>query len=357
MINQFQVKKTILLISLLLTSILSAHAVTDNALIKGYITNKIYKPISLKIFQIDKNSLSSLNRNLEDNSYNPAVNLKIVTEVPSDYFLDVEDDLIYIPSGTQFFGSISKIYPSKSFNRKGYYRVTFDQAVCPSGEKLFFNSSITSKSELMSYNPLGYIGKTTLSLVGGTLAGTFLSYQLGGLGLAFASHGYSLAAGAAAGGFIGALIGASQKGKESSIKPGDNIVIVPVDEVSIADLKQVQCKGEKKYYDEKKSVDIEIISAKRHNAYMGEGLIKLKAKIKNNSNEELKISNFFLRDSQGKEYTPSILNTRTDIFDKIEPDEIETVEIEYFVDHPKAYHWLIIRDKNLANEIEKKKIL
>ena len=350
------IKKVFVLILLCLVLAQCAYAGTEHPLIKGYITNKMYKPVKLKVFEVDKNAVSSLERNLEDNSYTPAVNLKIVTEVPKDYFLELADETIYIPGGTQLSGLISEIYPSKSFNRKGYYRVTLNQATCPDGEKLYLHSEIASKSESMTYNPLGHIGKTTLSLVGGALAGTLLSYQLGGLGLAFVSHGYSLAAGASAGGFIGALLGVTQKGKESSIEPGDDIVIIPVDEVSFGALKQIQCKNGKQYYDEDKAVEIQVISVRKQNEFIGEASIKLKAKIKNNSKEPLRISNFFLRDSQGKEYTPSIMNLKTDIFETVKPDEIKIVEIEYFVDHPKAYHWLVIKDRNLAHEVEKIKI-
>src|SRR3989338_791311 len=193
----------------------------SGSVFQGYITNKSYSPIKLRVFGIDPDSLYTLERNLDNNSFVPSVDLMITAESTQDYSVVFDDKNIFIPKSTKFIGSINEIIPPKSFNRVGFYKISFDEVICPDGQSINLMSKVTSSSIVNSYNPVRHLGKTTLSLIGGSLAGTLFAYNLGGFGLTLASHGYSLAAGAAAGGFIGAASGAFSRGKPSSIQPGN----------------------------------------------------------------------------------------------------------------------------------------
>ncbi len=332
----------------------SISQIAERELIQGYITNKIYRPIKLKIFQLDKNSLYEADENLDNNSYTPFVNLKLTAETTSDYSITEDNNNLFIPKATKLSGHISEIHSPRSFNRKGYFKIVFDKAQCPDGENIYLKSKLSSRSEIKTYNPLLHAGKTTLGLAGGALAGTLFSYQLGGLGLALSSHGYSLAIGAATGGFIGALGGLAAKGKDSSIEPGDNLVILPIDDVSLSELNQIVCKNTKTEEDIKEpvleNIKVEVISVKEKKSSFGESALKIKLKFTNNSDRTYKVSNFFLKDSQGNEYTISFTDTSSDLFLKFPPNETKDALIEFLVDHPKANHWLLLKDQDF-NEI------
>ncbi|GEM_PF-3075682 len=330
----------------------------SSSLIKGYISNKVFQPLKLKVFKIEDNFSSFTDRNLEDNTLVPKINMKLNAESVDDYSISLNGEKIFIPKSTHFFGYISELTPPKKFNRRGLFKVVFDRAVCPGGESLYLKTRITSSSHVSSYNPLSHLGKTTLNLLGGSLAGALFSYQLGGLGLAAASHGYSLAAGAAVGGFVGILSGAYSDGKAASIEPGTELLVLPVDEVSLKQMEQVACKepnnNEQTVTEEiNKSVDVEILSTKQKNDLLGEHLLSIDAKIKNNSDENYTLNNFYLRDSQGKEYSASFADFNDDLFENLEPNETKTIKLHFYVDHPKASHWLILKNKTLSGDIGK----
>ncbi len=325
-----------------------------NTVFEGYITNKIYKPIKLKIFQIDKDSLYQAEENLDDNSYTPFLNLKVTAEITSDYSITADKNDIFIPKATKLSGHINKIQAPRSFDRRGYFKITFDKAICPDGKNIDLKSQLSSRSESRIYNPLRHLGKATLGLVGGSLAGALFSYQLGGLGLAVASHGYSFAIGAGTGGFLGALGGVAAKGKQSSIEPGDELVIVPIDDVSLGELNQVVCKNVEIVETNKEpaptNVKVEIVSVKEKKDLLGESALKINIKFTNNSDKLYRLNNFFLKDSQGNEYTTSFTDVTSDIFLNFPPNETKSAQIEFLVNHPKANHWLLLKDQSF-NEV------
>lgn len=331
----------------------AAEASNSEQIFQGYITNKAYKPLQLKVFEIENNSLFTIEKNLEDNSYVPFLNLKITAENALDYSLSVNDENVFIPRDTKFTGYISEIEPPKSFNRKGFYKVTFENAICPDGENIYLKSNIMSRSEGEIYNPFHHLGKTTLSLLGGTLVGTLFSYGLGGLGLTLATHGYSLAAGGALGGFIGTLSGITGNGKAATIEPGSDLIIAPLDEISIEQLKQITCKNlqEENQASNSEKADLKILSVKEKKDFSGETAFKIEIKFTNNSDENYRLSNFFLRDSQGKEYDTSFINVDDEIFIDFPPKQTKIAILEFFVDHPKASHWLVLKNKTLSDEI------
>ena len=324
----------------------------------GYITNKIYKPLKLKVYEIDKEALFNIERNLEDNSFLPYLNLKVIAENTLDY-LQTENN-IFIPEGTRLSGYISEIIPPKSFNRKGYFKVNFEEVICPDGQKISLKPEITSRSQTTIYNPIQHVGKTTLGLIGGSLAGTLLSLQLGSLGLAVATHGYSLAAGATAGGFLGTTATLVGKGKTPTIEPGDGLTIVPVDEISLNELKQITCNKaqalEAVETNNIENLNLEILSVKEKKDLLGENRIKINIRLKNSSDKIYRLNNFFLKDSEGKEYSVTFSDFKDDPFVNFPPNETKTTQLEFLVDHPKAKHWLILKDKYFTSEVGKWKI-
>ena len=328
----------------------------ENNKFKGYITNKFYTPIKLKIFEIDKDSLYSIERNLENNSFVPYLNLKVTAQNTSDYSIQLSDSKIYVPKETKFVGSISQIVPPKKFNKRGFYKVLFEKVICPDGKEIQLMTNITSNNEAKIYNPFRHIGKTTLSLIGGSLAGTLFTYELGGLGLTLATHGYSLALGAAAGGFIGTVAGVISEGKSATIEPGSDLIISPVDEASLNELKQISCNKPAQKEEEinisDNNINLEILSLKKKKDWSGETLFKIDILFTNNSDEAYKSTNFYLRDSQGNEYTSTLTNlAEENIFQEFPPKESKKYNLEFFVDYPGTNHWLVLKSKDFTKEL------
>ena len=356
--------KIILCVSLILSALPLPLQASENSskdserspsIIQGYITNKFFNPIKLKVFNIEDQFFYYENKNLEDDSYVPKLNLKLTAENISDYSLMIGNSEIFLPQSTKLSGFISEVIPAKKFNKKGFFKVTFDQAICPDGKVIPLEDKIISQSVDMIYSPIQHAGKATIGLISGGVLGALLAYQLGGLGLSIVSHGYSLAAGAAVGGFLGTAGGLTNRGKEAGLEPGSELIITPIDEISLIQLKQISCKkvDVKEVVENKinEDVKVDILSVKRKKDVMGESVYKLNVKIVNNTSKDLRLDNFFLRDSQGKEYSNSFTDFNENLFDTFPPKQESTAKMEFFVEHIKAHHWLVLKDKSYGKEI------
>ena len=197
-----------------------------------------------------------------------------------------------------------------------------------------------------------------MGLVGGSLLGGLISLQVLGIPLSAATHGYSVAIGAGAGGIVGAVNAFADKGKEGMIEPGNELVFSPVDIEDIKKLGQIMCSenvGVEKFHDELGSksdeITLNVLSIKEKKDSLGGAVVNLKIEFTNNSTEVYKLSNFVLRDSQGKEYLSSISDIEEDVFMKFPPHQSRKVSMEFYVDHPKANHWLVLKGNNFTSEI------
>lgn len=355
-----------LIILFILSSLfnLSSKAEDDNStIIKGYISNKKYKPIKLKISNFKNDNYFLLERNIEDFSIKPESGLMVEARNSEEYSIIENGRYIYLPKNTKFIGSIYEVIPEKKFNRQGYYKVNFDKVICPNGEEIPLKASVTSKSVLMSYHPWSHAGKTALGVVGGSLIGTLISYQLTGLAVAVGSKGYSLAAGAAVGGVIGGITGLALPGPKAKIAPGEPLNIIPVDEVSFEKLEQISCSPGGELLDDvteknftPDGVDLKVVSVKQKKDLFG-SIIKVVFELKNNSKEKYKISHFVLKDSSGKEYDATSSDINEDPFKVFLPNETTKTSIEFEVDYPKDSHWLVLKDENFAKQVGRWKII
>lgn len=349
-------KAIIVLISILILNINQQYllAAEDQNIFKGYITNKKIIPLNLKIYSIDQKERFLIDRNLEDNSFIPKEDLKLIAVNNENYSIKINETVLFIPENTKFIGYISNIETSKKFDKKGFYNVSFEKVICPDDYTINLSQNINSKSERDNYSPLHHAGKTSLGLIGGSLAGALASLQLGGVGLIAASHGYSIAAGAGLGGFIGTIGTIVSKGKEATVKPGDELTVAPVDEVSIEKLAQINCSSHLAMIELKKineKINLKITSVKEKKDLFGATSIMIGVHVTNNTDKIYKLSNFFLRDSQGQEYTTSLINFDDDIFIKFPPNKITETILNFSIDFPKTIHWLVLKDDNLSNTV------
>ena len=339
---------------LILLFFLSSQLAVFSSNFKGYISNESLLPLKLKVFSLDKSSRFLLEKNLEDNSFVPITNLKITAFSTEDYFLP--ENTNSIPASTKFLGQISQIDPPKNFNRRGLYKVTFDKAICPDGKITNLENSIISKSEDTIYEPFGHIGKTLSNIAGGSLGGALASYEFGGLGLALATQGYSLGVGALAGSFVGIVNGITGKGKNASIKPGDELFITPEDEMSLKKLAQINCNMTiADYKPQLGDIKLTILKVKQKKDLLGD-VLRIDISFKNNSQESYRLSNFVLDDSQGNEYTASVINLNEDILKDFPPNETRNTTLEFFIDYPEALHWLVLKDNNFNKELARLQI-
>jgi len=129
------------------------------------------------------------------------------------------DGLVVIPRGTVVHGVLSTLEGPKSAGRNGYINTRFDYLITPDGRKIQIGANSTTRDSK---------GKAAAKVVGraagytaiGGVLGTLMALQYGGLAAAAASHGTTLAGGAAIGGAAGLTIAMLKKGESVMLQPG-----------------------------------------------------------------------------------------------------------------------------------------
>jgi hypothetical protein len=129
------------------------------------------------------------------------------------------DGRVVIPRGTRVHGVLITMEGPKRAGRNGYINTRFDYLITPDGRKVPIDGNSTTRDSK---------GKAAAKVVGraagytavGGVVGTVMALQYGGLAGAAASHGSTLAGGAAIGGAAGLTIAMLMKGNSVMLPPG-----------------------------------------------------------------------------------------------------------------------------------------
>ncbi len=129
------------------------------------------------------------------------------------------DGQVVIPRGTVMHGVLITIEGPKRAGRNGYINTRFDYLITPDGRKVPIEGNSTTRDS-KSKAAAKVVGRAVGYTAIGGVVGTVIALQLGGLAGAAASHGSTLAGGAAIGGAAGLTIAMLKKGNSVMLPPG-----------------------------------------------------------------------------------------------------------------------------------------
>jgi hypothetical protein len=135
------------------------------------------------------------------------------------------DDRVVIPRGTVVHGALTTLEEPKRAGRNGYINARFDYLKTPDGREVAIEGNSTTRDSK---------GKAAAKVVGraagytaiGGVVGTVMALQYGGLAAAAASHGTTLAGGAAIGGAAGLTTAMVTHGKSVMLQPGAEMHVI-----------------------------------------------------------------------------------------------------------------------------------
>jgi len=145
------------------------------------------------------------------------------TKISQDVLVDGQ---VVLPRGTLVHGILSTVEEPKRAGRNGYINASFDYLTTPDGRQVLIMGNCTTRNSK---------GKAAAKVVGraagftaiGGVIGTAVMLQVGGgFAGAAASHGSTLAAGAAIGGATGLTIAMLMKGKNVLLEPGAEMHVI-----------------------------------------------------------------------------------------------------------------------------------
>ena len=264
-----------------------------------------------------------------------------------EFFAEITSDVygdkgIILPKGTVAHGVIKGSGEAKRLGRDGYLDLSFDYLVTPDGREIPIEGKMSTK-----LHPLKAATKIVATDVGYTAAGGVVgglfAVQALGIEAAIASHGWTVAGGAAVGGAVGLGMSLYRKGKDVLISPGDEIKVKILSSVELPVYREeALLKKEEKY----PGIDIRIGNILYEKDPFGEvNTITLSISVSNMSDKTFAGMDMALVSDYNSVYNPSIFGDTRLLFSQFKPGDRKAGKISFSVDSVKHSYWLVVNDR------------
>lgn len=272
-----------------------------------------------------------------------------------EFFAEVTSDVygdkgVIIPKGTKAHGRIELITANKRLGRMATLDLSFDYLITPDGREIPIEGKMTTK-----LNPVKETAKIVAQdvgyTVGGGAVGGLMAIQFLGIEAAIASHGYTVAGGAAIGGVIGLGASLVRKGGDVLIAPGDQIKVKINTSVDLPVYKEEALRKEEILY---KGLTININNVKHEKDPFGEAnTMTLSLLISNLSDKTLSGFDMILENDYGVKFSPSIFGDTKLMFRQVKPGDRLIANVSFTVDNLNRDFWLVFFDRKTGEPITK----
>ena len=273
-----------------------------------------------------------------------------------EFFAEVTSDVygdkgIIIPKGTKAHGRIDLITGNKRLGRMASLNLSFDYLITPDGREIPIEGKMSTK-----LHPVAETAKIVAQDVGYTVAGgavgSIMALHWLGWEAAIASHGYTIAGGAAVGGVIGLGAALIRKGGEVLIAPGDQIKVKINTSVDLPVYKEEALKKEEIIY---KGINIVINNVKHEKDPFGNANTITLSLLISNMSADKTLSGFdmALENDYGVKFSPSIFGNTKLMFRQIRPGDKIIADVSFAVDNLNRDFWLVFFDRKTGDPITK----
>jgi hypothetical protein len=272
-----------------------------------------------------------------------------------EFFAEVTGEVsgkagVIIPKGTIAHGRIHKVADPKRLGRAGWIELDFDYLITPDGREIPIEGKMSTK-----LHPVAETGKIIAQDLGytavGGVVGGFVALNWFGIEAAIASQGYTLGAGAAAGGAIGLGMALIRKGSEALITPGDEIRVKINTSMPLPVYKDTALMQHELFYP---GLDIHISSIEHEKDPFGEAnTITLTVMITNRSDKTFSGMDLALVNDYNSVFRPSVFGDTKIMFRQIRPGESAAGKISFAVDNINRKFWLTFYDRRNGKALSK----
>jgi hypothetical protein len=272
-----------------------------------------------------------------------------------EFFAEVVNDVkggtgVIIPKGTYAHGRISKTTEAKRLGRPATISLDFDYLITPDGREIPIEGKMSTE-----LHPVASVAKIAAQDVGYTVAGGavggFLALNWLGIEAAIASHGYTLAGGAAVGGAVGLATALMRKGNDVLIAPGDEIKVKINTNVPLPVYKDSALLQHELFYP---GLDIAITNIKHEEDPFGEAnTITLTVTITNRSDKTISGLDSALVNDYNAVFRPSVFGDTKLMFKQIASGDNVIGNISFAVDNINRKFWLTFYDRRNRKALTK----
>lgn len=278
-----------------------------------------------------------------------ALDLVLATEIDADETVEgdeftgkiiqdvLADGRVVIPRGTAVHGVLETLEGPKRAGRNGYIDARFDYLVTPDGRKVPIEGDSTTRDSKRKA-AAKVIGRAAEYTAIGGVVGTVMALQYGGLAAAVASHGSTVAGGAAIGGAAGLTMAMLTKGKSVMLQPGTEMHVILSEPLKLPSMTMPEERAEA-YSIPGLTVKVARMRVNRHpSGDMSE--LTLSLDILNQTENTFSNFDIGLEDELGNLFFPSPLSDNG--MCKIEPSSHFNSNLTFEVYNVKIRHKLVI---------------
>lgn len=269
--------------------------------------------------------------------------------------IDVKDGGKTVLPGQWFVaGKVAQVAGQRRLGRDGYLTVHFDKLVSPDGKHVIPIDVTASTKESTAKSVAKVVAKDSVYVSKGAIKGAILSVQLTGIPLAIATHGYSVAGGAAFGatlGLIGALkrkgnIATGMQGEELRFKLDKPVVLPAFNESALPSAQPLPKVENLDFAVDKVQFRADPNGDKRSR------IMQVDFKVTNNTDREYCFSNLAIVSDHNQMYYPYVhLKTMTERQKRVAPKCKESGSMLFSVANSKQKYYLVLLDRGNADEL------
>jgi hypothetical protein len=274
----------------------------------------------------------------------------VVAMVSSDV---KQDGKPVLPGQWWVGGKVTEVEGRRRLGRDGYISVHFEKLVSPDGKYEIPVDITASTKESTVKSVAKVVTKDTVMVTTGAAAGALLSVQVTGIPLAVATHGYSVAAGAAFGASVGLLGALKRKGKVTAAITGEELKFrldkpvtlpafnaaalpsaVPIPKVDNLDISVEKISFRPDPFGDKAS-----------------RLLRVDFKFNNQTDHEYSFGNIAVVSDHNQMYYPYVLADLNVRQKRVLPKSRQAGTITFAVTSGKHKYWLVLLDRGNKNEL------
>ncbi len=282
------------------------------------------------------------------------------SEVFAQISRDVTDsngNKVYLPGGWVAHGFVTDRAGQKRHSGAGWAEVTFDRIISPDGKyDIPFDAKVSTKDNtVVAVTKVLATDTKYMSL--GAVAGSVLSVQMTGIGVAVASHGYSVAIGAGIGAAIGLFGAVRKKGPILSLYPGEHLKLVTAGSIQMPGFNLANLPSAKPK-ERVIGLFVQVNDAKLLKDDFSDDkkarILNVNFTIENHSQREFLLNNLRVISELNEIFVPH-MNAMAVKFSPLTPESSQTLTIPFSVDAGKHQYWLLLTDAK-GNEVRREPI-
>lgn len=263
------------------------------------------------------------------------------------------DGKTVLPGQWWVAGRVSEVQGQKRLGRDGYITVHFEKLVSPDGKYDIPIDVTASTKDSTAKTVAKLVAKDSYIVTKGAAIGALRSVQVTGIPLAIASHGYSVAGGAAIGATIGLGHALYRKGKVRAAIQGEELkfrldkpVVLPAFNAAA-----LPSAGVVPHVD---NLDISVAKSRFGPDPFGDKasrLLHVDFSLDNRTDREYSFGNIAVISDHNQMFYPYVLSDQKVRQKRVPPKSKGTGSMTFSVNSGKHRYWLVLLDRGNKNEL------